>query len=205
MKDFYFIGVSLSNPTFTQQDFRTNLILSLDEKWIKNYKINLFDAPLVNTLEGIWYTKEKAIKESQKKARYTKNKISAWFANNNHVIDTSIYLDRNDIYNNTLFKETYNLIKSLYDTNPEIKTVLQEESKKVIDWLGKNYNKDNIVFNVDKASFYIIEELAFFFSSANIYDAQSSNLIYYKSRDLLEKIKPFIPDNMFSNFSLITI
>lgn len=205
MENFFFVGVSLSNPTFTQQDFRKKQVWLMQKKWIENYKINLFDLPLIHTLEGIGYTKEKAIKELKKKVKYTKNKIKAWFDDNNCSIDDTIYIDRNDIYTNDFFKETYSLIKSLYETNNEVKKIFQEESSKVLNSLGKNYKKDSTMFNTDKASYYIIEELAFFFSSAKIYNAQSANLIYYQTRNLLEKIKPFIPEHIYSSFNLIII
>lgn len=171
----------------------------LKESILKYDKAVIFvaDIPAISTYLAMWYSlwkaKEKAIlKWNNLKNRARKIINELWLDEKKVII-----IDWNkEIKDNTKYLEHFHLIETLYKTNAIFHKSVNDTSENVLKNSEKNYNQDDI----EKATHYLLSEIAFMEYAPDFFSEEKVAYVYHKNWFVFEDYIAWIFDWKFRNY-----
>lgn len=179
------IGMSPGN-----RYFRFEVVKELLQKVVEKYgkaAIMIADIPAISTYIALGYPKNRARRDKAlPQGNALKNKVRKAMFELGYGAEQVLIIDwKSEIENNPEYKAKYNLVISLYETNPSFQDVADNTTKGVLVGVGKEIL--DVQNSVKIAVHYLLAEIAFMEFAPDFFKVEKATYIYHREWPIFEK------------------
>lgn len=182
-KEIAIIGMSPGNSYFKDGNVR-KLFQAVSHEYMRAIVL-IPDIPAISTYQALGYTDSKAKSKAVLKGNNLRNRSNRIIQELNldehiRVLDWS-----NEIEKNKIYQAWYQNIAELYNDNEKFRKEVLAATSEVVESEAMKMKTENI--NPEKATHYLISEIAFMEASIQIYECKMATYIYHRNWPIYER------------------
>lgn len=190
----FLIGLSLNNSYFSQENIEKIISWCDEPQWAVSNAIMIPDEPSIHTMVASGVVESSVRSITRRKANALENKCRKVKTKN----ELKIYR-WSEVKDQIPYKISLDLMRSIFTHNSKFRRDCLNTTREVISKKNRNPSESQLI----EGTQFLLEELAFVYSSRNIIGAGSVCYVYHKKLDVLYYLlsgQYFIPstDEIFS-------
>ncbi|MDB5204791.1 MAG: uncharacterized protein JWP09_819 [Candidatus Taylorbacteria bacterium] len=169
--------------------FKYGVVKELLQKVVEKYgkaAIMIADVPAISTYVALGYPQNRARRDKAlPQGNALKNKVKKAMVELGYSADQVIIIDwKNQIENNSEYKEKYSLIEGLYQTNSLFQNAADATTKGILAGAGEEIL--DLPDSIKIAAHYLLAEIAFMEFAPDFLKVKKATYIYHRSWPVFE-------------------